>query len=181
MKNLKECCFWVLLKVNLSVFLLGCQQPIAMDNYPEKANYRLEYLSDNTPHNLTVEQLSSVFPNQLSGLKKTHIKLDQNTASATAFYGENQYEINIIDDLKNKYSNIQSFNRKYIKLDSTKTIKSVRDGYKTITVIQPEIGITSISFVFKKRYLISITGTNKQTPYMVWRFLELNKFQKLPK
>jgi hypothetical protein len=131
---------------------------------------------------LTPQQLASVFPDQFSGLKKNNTKLDQIEGSATAFYGNNKYEIKIIDDLKNHYSNIYLFNKKYRKLDKSetgkKTIKTVRDGYKTITTID-ESGITSITFVFKHRYLFTITGTNKQTPYMVWRFLELNKFHKL--
>jgi hypothetical protein len=53
----------------------------------------------------------------------------------------------------------------------------VRDGYKTITTINPEI--ISISFVFKHRYIFKIAGIDRQTPYMVWRFLELNKFHEL--
>jgi hypothetical protein len=107
------------------------------------------------------------------------MKFDENKGGVTAFYGDNQFEINIIDDLPNNYSNVDSFDRKYRRLDSDNMIKSVRDGYRTITTIKPAVGVTSISFVYKKRYLFTITGTHKQTPYMVWRFLELNKFQKL--
>jgi hypothetical protein len=182
MKSLKECCFGVLIIIILSVFLVNCKEAVGTDAHLERkildSNYKTERLKTNIRHALTSEQLSFAFPNQLSGLKKTHVQLDQNGASATAFYGNNQYQITIIDDLENHYSNIRSFYRRYRNLDSTKAIASVRDGYKTITIIRPEIEITSISFVFKKRYLIHITGTNK-TPYMVWRFLELNKLKKL--
>lgn len=179
MKNLKECYFSVL----LTVFLINCQQPIAVgkhsDNKELVSDYRIDYFSNDTSQELTLGQLLSVFPDQLSGLKKNSTKLNDNKRGVTAIYGDNQFEINIIDDLSNNYSNVHTFDEKYKRLDSGNMIKSVRDGYRTITTILPEGGETSISFVFKKRYLITVTGTHKQTPYMVWRFLELNKFQKL--
>lgn len=182
MKNFKGWCFCFLLTINLFVFSGSCKQPIEINSSLKieelDSNYSVNYVN-NKLHILIPDQLSAVFPTQLNGLKRTRIKHDQEAASATAYYGDNQYEINIIDDQQNNYSSIHEFNRKYRKLDSNNTIKSVRDGYKTIMILQPEVGITSITFVFKKRYLMSVTGTDKQTPYMVWRFLELNKFQKL--
>lgn len=184
MRYSKECYLWFLLIIKLSIPLTGCQ-PMTSDNNVKKnevASYPVAYLNFNISDALTLEQLSDIFPKQLGGLEKTNIKLDQTTGTATAFYGRNKYEISITDDLRNNLSNIYLFKRKYRQITNNavgeKIIKTVRDGYKTITTLENS-ETTSISFVFKQRYIIKITGTNHQTPYMVWRFLELNKLHSL--
>ena len=174
--------FFVLLIIKLSLSLTGCRPPTINNSLEENEidSNRIVYLNFDTSHALTPEELSAIFPKQLGGLEKTTVKLDQATGTATAFYG-NKYEISITDDLRNNFSNVHLFKREYRKIDNNilegKLIKTVRDGYKTIATISPEI--TSISFVFKHRYIFTIAGIDRQTPYMVWRFLELNKFQDL--
>jgi hypothetical protein len=181
MRNFKGY-FLVLLIIKLSLLLTACQQLTinnSLENNELDSN-RIAYLNFDISHALTPEQLSVIFPKQLGGIEKTAIKLDQTTGTATAFYG-NKYEISITDDLRNNFSNIHLFKKEYRKLNDNivegKIIKTVRDGYKTITTINPEI--ISISFVFKHRYIFKIAGIDRQTPYMVWRFLELNKFHEL--
>lgn len=184
MKKNKECYLWVLLIIKLSIPLTSCQGVMTNNKLKnnEVESNSFAYQNFDTSHALAPEQLSTVFPKQLDGLEKTDIKLDQATGTATAFYGINKYEISITDDLRNNLSNIHLFKRQYRKLNNDtigeKTIKIVRDGYKTITTIENS-EITSISFVFKHRYIFKITGTDKQTSYMIWRFLELNKFDHL--
>jgi hypothetical protein len=148
----------------------------------ETDSNRIVYLNFDISHALTPEELSAIFPKRLGGLEKTAVKLDQATGTATAFYG-NKYEISITDDLRNNFSNVHLFKKEYRKIDDNlvegKIIKTVRDGYKTITTIKDPETI-SISFAFKHRYMFTIVGIDRQTPYMVWRFLELNKFHNLP-
>lgn len=175
--------FFVLLIIKLSLPLTGCR-PLTINNSledNENDSNRIVYLNFDISHALTPEELSAIFPKRLGGLEKTVVKLDQATGTATAFYG-NKYKISITDDLRNNFSNVHLFKREYRKIDDNlvdgKIIKIVRDGYKTITTINPEI--ISISFVFKHRYIFKIAGIDRQTPYMVWRFLELNKFHNLP-
>ncbi len=183
MRNFRSYLLVLLMMKLSSIPLLSCQR-ITVDNHYKNDNVdstRVTLLNIDKSHVLDLEKLSIVFPKQLGGLSRTGIKLDKIVGSATAFYGYNKYEISIIDDLRNSFSNILLFNRNYRKLNESeveRTIKTVRDGYKTITTIE-NAETTSISFVFKKRYLFKVTGTNKQTPYMVWRFLELNKFHDL--
>lgn len=187
MKNYRKCCFLVL-TMEVSLLLISCQFPLTKNDGPQKdikdSKHTYEYTDFDKSHALTAIQLSYIFPESLNGLNRTSIKLDQKIGSASAFYGNHQYEISIIDDLRNDYSNTYIFDKKYRGMDQVKKgerkIKSVRDGYKTITTVQEEMRTTSIFFIYKNRYLFKITGTNNQTPYMVWRFLELNKFHKLP-
>lgn len=184
MKNSKECYVLVLLTIKLSMSLTSCQPMTTDTNLKsnELDSNRVTYLNFNISHALTPKQLSNIFPKQLGGLEKTDVKLDQTTGTTIAVYGNDKYEISITDDLRNNFSNIHLFKREYSKLNNDiteeKTIKTVRDGYKTITTFENS-KITSISFIFKHRYIFKITGTNKQTPYMIWRFLELNKFHDL--
>lgn len=182
MRNFKGY-FCVLLIIKLSLLLTGCRQLVinnSLENNELDSN-RVAYLNFDISQALTPQQLSAIFPKQLGGLEKTDIKLDQTTGTATAFYG-NKYEVSITDDLRNHFSNIYLFKGEYGKVEGNpigeEIIKTVRDGYRTITKIQNP-GITSISFIFKHRYIFKIVGLDRQTPYMVWRFLELNKFHDL--
>lgn len=181
MRKFWECCFLVFFSIKLSILIISCQQPVTTNDDLKTgtdSNKKNEFVRPNKQQLLTPTQLATVFPKQLSGLERVNIKQDPLERSATAFYGDNKYTINIIDDLQHDYSNVYLFNRRYQKAGRAdeKTIRTVRDGYKTTATIDEE-GITSISFVFKHRYLVTITGNKKQTPYMVWRFLELNKFK----
>lgn len=184
MKTFFKFCLFVFFYIKLSFLLISCQQPVAINNSLEKntnSNQKTESVNLDKQTALTPTQLAAIFPAQLSGLEKTIVNLNPKEDSATAFYGNNKYTIRIIDDLQHNYANLNLFNKRYqtkVQKKVKQTIKTVRDGYKTIATIN-DSGVTSISFVFKDRYLFTITGNDKQTPYMVWRFLELNKFQTL--
>jgi hypothetical protein len=183
MRKVFEFCFLVMLYTSQS-FFLSCEQPIitkSSKNEADSSRQIIKNISLNNQFIWTPTQLAIVFPKQLSGLKKTNIKLNFIENSATAVYGDNKYTISIIDDSQHHFTHIKVFNKKYRNTGNPEiiqTIRTVRDGYKTIATID-DTGITSISFVFKHRYLFTITGNNRQTPYRVWRFLELNKFHNL--
>src|SRR5690606_7643233 len=172
--------FSVFVGLKLSI-LISCQQPVStnddlkMGAEPSKKN---ESVQQSKQQLLSPAELEAVFPKQLSGLERTNVIHNPLEGGATASYGDNKYMVNIIDDLRYDYLNVYLFNGRYQKAGKTdkRIVRTVRDGYKTIATIDKK-GITSISFVFKHRFLITITGNQKQTPYMVWRFLELNKFQ----
>ena len=132
-------------------------------------------------HQFEIDLLEQSFPEVLKGLKLFNLEINRESYSVTAFYGEHNYKIRITDALQNKLQIINTFNEKYASIVSNSSdkrqIATVRDGYKSITTIEKDS--ISISFVFKKRYLFEVTSYQHDTPYKVWRFLELSNFKTL--
>lgn len=128
------------------------------------------------------DQLEDSFPAVSKRLNLNNLKINRENYSVTAFYGNHKYKIKVTDDLQNKFKNVNGFTERYKivgSTDSDKTqVATVRDGYKTITKIEKDS--ISLSFIFKKRYFFEITSYQDNTPYQVWRFLELSNFRQLP-
>lgn len=180
-------------KYSASILMIGwfcfmtssCQSPPF--NYPNIGSYDPDSFSTTTPtaqieQLLTLEDLTTYFPEKIDGLRRTAIHVRRQDKTATAIYGDNLYSISITDDSFNHHSNLAAFDKEYMdknpKEKNKKRIATVLDGYRTLTSIQDNK--VSISFIFKNRYLIVVTGYQPQSPYRVWQFIELNAFRKLP-
>lgn len=185
MNKYKKHCLLVLLNI-VGLLMISYEFPFIdygeakADDFNFIVQTGITYFSDS--QTFSAEQLGARFPDILSGLKLTSLEIKPEKQTAIAYYGKNKYKVSITDDFYSHFWRIGEFTEKYNSFGPSaidkKHIATVRDGYKTITVIEKDS--ISVSFVFKKRYLFVITGYQHQTPYMVWRFLELNNFRKLP-
>lgn len=130
------------------------------------------------------ELLLSLFPDELRGINRGIITLNADKSEASAIYGHNQFRISVQDDALKNYKGVQLFEQRYanplsVDTDSLAQFTQVRSGFKTLNQVDKTRRQSSITFVYEKRYIIRIEGLDHQTPYRLWKYMELHKL-KLP-
>lgn len=128
------------------------------------------------------EALLAFFPKELRGIARQSVEFGPDKSQASAVYGNNQFKVHVQDDAEQAYKQVVDFERQYAILDyedkdSVIRFSQVRSGYKTLNKVDKRNRQCSITFVYENRYIIQIEGLNHQTPYRLWRYLELYKLK----
>lgn len=131
---------------------------------------------------LKKDQLKNFFPDYIGSHKQFNIFAYPAESVASASYGsfDNSYTYSLSDGINNS-SVIENFELSYNSElngpEGTKYIKQVRDGYKTIAFLQPNINRYNIEFIYNNRFKLILEGP--ENPDVLWTYIKEEDLKKL--
>ncbi|MEE1963603.1 hypothetical protein V1387_12985 [Allomuricauda taeanensis] len=132
---------------------------------------------------LDKQQFQAFFPQQLGGYELKDVSVLASNAIATGTYIKgNDYNHSLVltlQDGNRKGSGIiknfeMSYEQDLKPAPGSEYIKKERDGYKTIALVQPQVGRNLIELTYKNRFRISLEGVEDVDT--LWRYLDKENF-----
>lgn len=169
--------------------LSGCKEDTknqtSTTDVPSKAQ---KSESKTTNEVLDKQQFEAFFPQQLGGYDLKDVSVLASNAIATGTYIKgNDYNHSLVLTLRDgnrKGSGIiKNFDLSYEQdlkpSPGSEYIKKERDGFKTIALVQPQIGRNLIELTYKDRFRISLEGIEDVDT--LWTYLDREHFTILDK
>ncbi len=132
---------------------------------------------------LTSEQLLPIIPEHINGNKKIgEHRFEASNQVANGTYGSYDSPYNFwIEDGSGSRAIVRSFFDSFkIKNqgpEGTEYVYQDRDGYQTITFLQPKIKRNQISFIYNNRFKISLLGSDNADT--LWSYIDFENLKKL--
>lgn len=135
--------------------------------------------SKTTNEVLNKRQFQAFFPQQLGGYELKDVSVLASNAIATGTYIKgNDYNHSLVltlQDGNRKGSGIiknfdMSYGQDLKPAPGSEYIKKERDGYRTIALVQPQIGRNLIEFTYTNRFRISLEGVEDVDT--LWSYLD---------
>lgn len=149
------------------------------DRETQKALYKA--LKKKTP--LTNNQLFAILPKEINGnMPFDNHALQVNSQLASGVYGQigKHYNFYIQDGVGTSVVVKNFYNGYKIKSQGppeTEYIYLERDGYNTISFLQPKINRNNIGFVYNNRFKISLEGPDDVA--ILWSYIDFENLKKL--
>ena len=139
--------------------------------------------SKTTNEELNKQQFQAFFPQQLGGYELKDVSILASNAIATGTYIKgsdyNHSLVLTLQDGNRKGSGIiknfeMSYQQDLKPAPGSEYIKKERDGYRTIALVQPQIGRNLIELTYKGRFRISLEGIEDVDT--LWNYLDKENF-----
>lgn len=185
----------IYLKILVFVFVVSCQQDkkegislgdaIAEKNasqYRDSDSYKGLQLKTT----LTEAEFNDFFPKQIDGYDLINVSVSKPNALGSALYVKNNdyahsMTYSLEDGNKKNSAVLRNFEDAFAMEGKgpvgTEYIYKVREGYKTIAFLQPNIKRNDIRFVYDNRFRISLEGT--ADVQRLWSYIQKEDLQKL--
>lgn len=185
----------IYLKILVFVFVVSCQKDkknhVSLDYTIAEKKTSEHRDSDSSrdlqlKRTLTEAQFNDFFPKQIDGYDLINVSVSKPSALGSALYVKNNdyahsMTYSLEDGNKKNSAVLRNFEDTFAKEGKgpvgTEYIYKVREGYKTIAFLQPNIKRNDIRFVYDNRFRISLEGTaDVQT---LWSYIQTEDLQKL--
>lgn len=135
---------------------------------------------------LSKEEFIDFFPKEIGLYKLKGVSVLMSITLASALYvQDNDYNqtmtYSLVDGNRKNSEVIRNFEDAFAQevkgQEGTEYLYKVRDGYKTITFLQPNINRKEVRFVYDNRFLISLEGTTDV--HTLWSCIQKDDLRKL--
>lgn len=185
----------IYLKIFLFLIMVSCQEnkkvkagfTSPLESETKSSDIGTNFSSDTqSKTTLSKEEFIDFFPKQIDNYKLKGVSVFMSSTLASGLYiQDNDYNTSMtysLEDGNRKNSAVIRNFEDAFALEGkgpvgTEYIYKVREGYKTIAFLQPDIKRNEIRFVYDNRFRISLEGTaDVQT---LWSYIQKEDLQKL--